>query len=176
MEGVGISVYHTPSYPTTAITKRIWGWYRLRCYMVISANPHCFGMGQESIKFLDPTYCKKVRDEFIWWETTCGLCSQGRRDTPTIGEENWVSKLVITCISRCHLWEVHGVSRYKASSHLGALVHSGSRRREKKNLKQNFWISFLIHPNREGKIHFKGVGLSHPKISKFGMWLKLTIF
>jgi hypothetical protein len=30
----------------------------LRCYMVIGAEPHCFGMRLQNEKFLDPTYCK----------------------------------------------------------------------------------------------------------------------
>jgi hypothetical protein len=36
-------------------------------------------------------------------------------------------------------------------------------------LKTSLQVSFLIHPNLEGEIHFKGVGLSHLKISNFGM-------
>jgi hypothetical protein len=41
--------------------------------------------------------------------------------------------------------------------------------REEELKVKNFQISFLTHPNLEDEIHFKGVGLSHPKISNFGM-------
>jgi hypothetical protein len=121
--------------------------------------------------FLDPTYCEMLRDKFIWCERTCKMCSRDRRAMPTIGKENWVLKLEIMCTSRCRLCEVYDVSRYEPNSHLGQLVYSRSRRREKKNWRHNFWISFLIHPNLKGEIHFKGVGLSHPKIPNFKMWL-----
>jgi hypothetical protein len=144
--------------------------------MVVGAEPQCFGMRLENGRFLDSTYCRKSIDKFIGWDRTCRLCRQGRRDMSTVGEENWVLKLETTYTSRCHLWEGYDVWRYEASSHLGSMVHSRSRRGEKKNWKQNFRISFSIHPNLEGEIHFKGVGLSHRKISNFGMWLKFTKF
>jgi hypothetical protein len=51
----------------------------------------------------------------------------------TIDKENQLLKLEITCTPRYHLGEVYDVSRYEAGSHQSALVHSRSRRREKKN-------------------------------------------
>jgi hypothetical protein len=41
--------------------------------------------------------------------------------------------------------------------------------REEELRVESFQTSFLIYLNLEGKIHFKGVGLTHPKISNFGM-------
>jgi hypothetical protein len=126
-----------------------------------------FWMRWDNGNFLDPTNCKKSWDKFVWRERTGALCYWGRRVTPIIEQENWVLKLETKYTSRCYLWEIYDVLRNEASSHLGSLVHSRSRRRDKMNERQNFWIPFLIHLNLEGEIHFKGVGLSHPKISKF---------
>jgi hypothetical protein len=117
-------------------------------------------------KILELTYCTKPRYKFVRWESICGLCSQDRSAIPTIDEENWVLKLEITCTSRCHLCEVYNVSRYEASSHLGSLVHSRSRRREKKNWRHNLWITFSIRPNLEDEIHFKGGRFVTPQNSK----------
>jgi hypothetical protein len=36
--------------------------------MVEGAEPHCFRMRLRNEKFLDPTYCKKPRDKFVWRE------------------------------------------------------------------------------------------------------------
>jgi hypothetical protein len=102
--------------------------------MVVGAKPHCFGVRLENERFLDPTYWKKPRDKFIWWERICGLRSQDRRAMPTIGEESWVLKLEILCTSRYDLWEVYIISRYEASSHLGSLDRSRLRRREVSSL------------------------------------------
>jgi hypothetical protein len=98
--------------------------------MVVGAEPRCFGMRLENGRFLDQTYCKKPRDKFTWWERTYGLHNRGRRAMPTIGDKNWVLNLQIMCTTRCQLWEVYDVSRYKANSHLGSFVHSWSWRRE----------------------------------------------
>jgi hypothetical protein len=38
------------------------------------------------------------------------------------------------------------------------------------------FLNFFFDPNLEDEIHFKGVGLSHPKIPNFGTWLKFTKF
>jgi hypothetical protein len=38
-------------------------------------------------KVLDPTYCEKSRNKFVWWERTRGSCSQDKRVMPTKGEE-----------------------------------------------------------------------------------------
>jgi hypothetical protein len=123
-------VYRILSSPITIATKRVWRWHRLRCYMVIGVEPHCFGMILENGKFLDPTYYRMPRDKFGWWERTIGLCGRGRRVMPTMGEENWVLWLEIMCTSRCHLWRDYDISRNEASSHLGSLVCSISWRRE----------------------------------------------
>jgi hypothetical protein len=135
-EGVGIRVNRTWSSPTTIVIKRVWRWRCLRCYMVIGAEPRCFRVRLGNGRFLDPTYGKKPRDKFVWWERACGLRSQDRRAMPTIGKENWVLKLKIAYSSRHHLWGVYDVSRYEASSHLSSFfVHSRQRKREKKNLR-----------------------------------------
>jgi hypothetical protein len=68
------------------------------------------------------------------------------------------------------------VSRHETSSHLGTLVRSRSQRSGKKSWRLSFRISFLIRLNLWYEIYFKGVGLSHPKIPNFGMWLKFTKF
>jgi hypothetical protein len=103
--------------------------------------------------------------------------AQSRQKAMPMREKgSWALKLEILCTSRCHLWEVCAILRYEASSYLGSLDHSRSLKREKKNWRHNFWISFLIRLNLEDKIHFKVVGLSHPKIPNFGMWLKFTQF
>jgi hypothetical protein len=65
--------------------------------MVVGAKPHCFGARLENIRFLDPTCCKEPKDKFVWSERTCELRIQDRRAMPTIGEENSVLKLEITC-------------------------------------------------------------------------------
>jgi hypothetical protein len=131
-EWVGIRVYRTLTFLTTIATKRVLRWHRLRCYIVVAVEPHCFGMRPENDKFLDPTYYMMLRDKSGWWERTWGLRSWGRRVMPIIGEENWVSRLEVMCTSRCHLWEDYDVSMYEASSHLGSLVRSRSWRREVK--------------------------------------------
>jgi hypothetical protein len=135
-------------------------------------EPHCFRMILENGRFLDLTYYRMPRDKFRWRERTLGLCGRGRSVMPTMGEDNWVSWLEITCTSRCHLWQDYDISRNEASSHLGSLVCSISWRREarcygvitqkhkllgreNKNWGQNFHISFSIHPNLEGEIHSK---------------------
>jgi hypothetical protein len=156
-----------PSSPTTIVVERDWRWRHSRCYMVIGVKPHYFGVRQMNGRFLGQIYCRKPRDKFVWRGSTWGLCSQGRRDMSTIGEDKWVLKLEITCTSRYHLWEVYDVSRYEANSHLRLLDRSRSRKRDKKNWRQNFQISFLIHSNLEGEIHFKGGRFATPLNVKF---------
>jgi hypothetical protein len=124
--------------------------------MVVGAESRCSRVRLKNRRFLDPTYCKKPRDKFAWWERTWELSSHNRRAIPTIDEGNWVLKLEIMCTSRCHWWEVYDVSRYEACSHLGSLICSRLRKREKKNWRKSFRISFSIHPNLRDKIHFKG--------------------
>jgi hypothetical protein len=34
--------------------------------MVVGAELYCFGVKLENGRFLDPTYCKKLRDKFVW--------------------------------------------------------------------------------------------------------------
>jgi hypothetical protein len=50
-EEIGIRVYHTLSFPATMASERVGRWHRLRCYMVVGARPHLFGMRQEKVKF-----------------------------------------------------------------------------------------------------------------------------
>jgi hypothetical protein len=176
MEDVGIRVYRMSSSPTTIATKRVWRWRRPRCYMVVGVKPCCFRIRWENGKFFDSTFCKMSWDKFVWWERTCGLRSQDRRVTPIIGEENWVLKFETTHTSRCYLWEGYDVSRYETSSHLGTLVCSRSRRRE---ISIEGRISkFLFWAVRISGTRFilRGVGLSHPKIPNFRMWLKFSNF
>jgi hypothetical protein len=142
--------------------------YGCRCQTSLFWNE----MGKH--KFLDLTHCKKLRNKFVWWERTWGSCSQDKRVMPTKGEENWFLWLDFLCTSRSHLWKVYDVSWYESSSHLSLLVHWKSQRREKKNSRQSFRVSFLIRPNLRDKIPFKQVGLSHSKIPNFGMWQKFT--
>jgi hypothetical protein len=47
--------------------------------MVVGAELHCFGMRLETIRFLDPTYCKKSRSKFVWLGGTFESCNQGDR-------------------------------------------------------------------------------------------------
>jgi hypothetical protein len=131
-EEVEIRVCRTLSSPITIATNRVWRWHRSICYMVVGAELCCFRMRLESGRFFDPTYYKKSRDKFVWWEGTCGLRGQDRRVMSIISEESWVLKFEITCTSSCHLWEVYDVLRYETSSHLGSLTHSRSHRREVK--------------------------------------------
>jgi hypothetical protein len=140
MEEVGKRVYHTPSSHTPIAIKRVWIWCRLRCYMVEGTKPHCLGMRLENRRFLDPTYCKKSRDKFVWWERTCRLHNQDRRVTPTIGEENWVLKLEIMCTSRCHLWEVYDIFKVRgkvAPRFIGPIKITKEREEELKTKSPN---------------------------------------
>jgi hypothetical protein len=132
-KGVGIRAHRTSSSPIKIAIKRVWRWHRLRYCMVVGAEPCCFRMRLENVKFLDPTYCKEPRAKFVRWERTCTLRSQDRRVTLIIGEDNWVLKLDTMYTSRWYLWEGYDVSRYERSSHQGTLVRSWSWRREKKN-------------------------------------------
>jgi hypothetical protein len=122
-------------------------WHHLRCYMVVGAETHCFGMRLENRSF--------------WtWHIT------GRRETSSHGERQPKDCLVKTEVLHwpeekriefwswrfhvphdVHLWEVYDISRYESSSHLGSLVLSRSWKREKVKWRQNSRISFLIHPN-----------------------------
>jgi hypothetical protein len=96
------------------------------------------------------------------------------RVTLAIGEENWVLKLEITGTARYHLWEVYDISRYESSSHLGSLVLFKIMEEREGEVKVEF-LNFFSYPfESRGEIHLRGVGLSHPKILKFGMWLKFT--
>jgi hypothetical protein len=153
-KGVGIRAYRMPSYPTTTAIMKVWWWHHPRCYMVVVTEPRCFGIRLESERLLYPTYKMMPRDKFVWRERTWGLHNQSRRVMPDINEKNWAMKLEIMWTPRYHQWEVYDISRFKANSHIGSLVHSRSWKRKKKNRRQNFQISFLIHPNLEGKIHF----------------------
>jgi hypothetical protein len=56
--------------------------------MVIGVEPHCFGVRLENGRFLDPTYCKKLKDKSVQSERICESRSQDRRAMPTIGEES----------------------------------------------------------------------------------------
>jgi hypothetical protein len=80
-EEIGIQVYRMLSSPTTIVIKRVWRCRRLRCYMVECVKPCCFGVRLENGRFLDPTYCKKLRSKFTWWERTYGLRNQDKSYT-----------------------------------------------------------------------------------------------
>jgi hypothetical protein len=56
--------------------------------MVIGVKLCCFGLRLENRRFLDPTFCKKLRSKFVWLGRTCELRSLGRRAMPIIGEES----------------------------------------------------------------------------------------
>jgi hypothetical protein len=73
---------------------------------------------------------------------------------------------------------IRGLWRFKvrgkfAPRFISSFKITGEKRRVEDRI---FWVSFPIHLNLEGEIHFKGVGLSHPKIPNFEMWLKFTKF
>jgi hypothetical protein len=48
----------------------------------------CFEMKLGNGKFLDPTYCKKLKSKFVWLGRTFVSRNRDKRATPTIGEEN----------------------------------------------------------------------------------------
>jgi hypothetical protein len=52
--------------------------------MVLGVELRYFGVRLENIRFLDLTYCKKSRSNFIWLGRTYELRNQGRRATLTI--------------------------------------------------------------------------------------------
>jgi hypothetical protein len=122
-------------------------------------------------KVLDLTYWRKSRDKFAWWRT-CTLRNQDRRDMSIIGEENWILKLEITHASRCHLCEDYDISRYEANLHLGSRSWKRERRIEDRS------SEFLFRSIRISRMRFilrgGGVGLSHPKIKNFVMWIKFA--
>jgi hypothetical protein len=163
MDEVRIRVYRIPSSPTSRAIKRVCRWCPSRCYMVIGPEPHCFGMRLKNERFWTRHIARS-------WETS----SHGEREHADYTVKTWElcqpqAKRNVFWSWRLHVpQEVYDVSRNEANSHLGPLVHSRSRRREKKNWRQSFWISFPICLNLEDEIHFKGVGLSHPKISNLG--------
>jgi hypothetical protein len=99
--------------------------------------------------FLDPIYCKKPDDKFVGRERTCGELSFRVGDfvylkvSPMIG-----------------LWrfKVRRKLMPKFARPIKIVVE------REKYWTQNFQISFLARPNLGDEIHFKGVGLSQPKI------------
>jgi hypothetical protein len=79
MEEVRIRVYHTPSSPTTIATKRVWRWHRSRCYMVVGAEPHCFGIRWEN---------KKIwTQHFVRCRETSSYCEKESADCAVKTEE-----------------------------------------------------------------------------------------
>jgi hypothetical protein len=76
LTGLHQRVCHMPSSPTTIAIKRVWRWSRLRCYMVIGVEPHCFGVWLENGRFSVLTFCKKPRSKFVWLGRTCELRNQ----------------------------------------------------------------------------------------------------
>jgi hypothetical protein len=56
--------------------------------MVVGAKLCCFGVRLENEMFLDPMYCKKLRDKFTWLERNYELRNQNRRVMPIIGKES----------------------------------------------------------------------------------------
>jgi transposase InsO family protein len=60
----------------------------LRCYMVVGAEPYCFGVRLVNGRFSDPAYFKRSRSKFVWLGRTCELHNQGRRVMLIIEEEN----------------------------------------------------------------------------------------
>jgi hypothetical protein len=143
--------------------------------MVIGAKPRCFGIRWENIIFLDSTFCKMSRDKFKWWERTCGLCSQDRRVTPIIGEQDWVLKLETMYTSRYYLWEGYDILMYEASSHIGSLVLSRSRE-ERRRIQGRISKKNYDPSESWGEIHFKGGRFLTPENFKFGMWFKFRTF
>jgi hypothetical protein len=71
--------------------------------MVVGAELRCFGVRLNNEIFLDLTYCKKLRNKFIWCERILVLHNQDTRAMLMKGEESSALKLEILCISRCHL-------------------------------------------------------------------------
>jgi hypothetical protein len=56
--------------------------------MVIGVELCCFGMRLENERFLDLTYCKRLKSKFVWLRRTCELRNLGRRVTLIIEEED----------------------------------------------------------------------------------------
>jgi hypothetical protein len=56
--------------------------------MDVDIELHCFGVRLENRRFLDPTYCKKLRSKFVWIGRTIVSRNRDKGGTPTIGEEN----------------------------------------------------------------------------------------
>jgi hypothetical protein len=55
--------------------------------MVVGVELHCFRVRLENGRFLDLTFCKKLRSKFVWLGRTCELRNRGRRTMMIIGEE-----------------------------------------------------------------------------------------
>jgi hypothetical protein len=58
------------------------------CYMDVDVRLCCFGMRLENRKFLDLTYCKKLRSKFVGLGRTFVSRNRDKRAMPIIGEEN----------------------------------------------------------------------------------------
>jgi hypothetical protein len=56
--------------------------------MVVVVEPHCFGIRLENGGFSVPTFCKKLRNKFIWLGRTYELHNLARRAMSIIGEES----------------------------------------------------------------------------------------
>jgi hypothetical protein len=69
----------------------------------VLCNTEEVGMRLENKRFLDPTYCMKLRSKFTWLGRTFKSCNQDKRAMPIIGEENYGLELEILFTSRCHL-------------------------------------------------------------------------
>jgi hypothetical protein len=124
-------------------------------------------------KVLDPTYCKKPRDKFIWWEkkhVNCAikiekLCRHRRR------------RLSFKVGDHVYLKVIHmrGLQHFKVRGKLaprmiGPFKITKERRRiEGRVYKFLFWCV----PISGTRLILRGVGLSHPKIPNFGMWLNI---
>jgi hypothetical protein len=81
--------------------------------MDIDVKHYCFGMRLENGNLSGPTYYKKPRSKFIWLGRTSMLCNQGKRATPTIGEENYVGDFVYLKVS-----PMRGLRRFKVRGKL----------------------------------------------------------
>jgi hypothetical protein len=56
--------------------------------MVVGAELCCSGVRLENGRFMDLTFCKKLRSKFVSLGRTCELRNQGRKATSIIGGES----------------------------------------------------------------------------------------
>jgi hypothetical protein len=135
-----------------------------------------FWIRRENGNFLGPTNCKKSWDKFVWLRKNMRIVRS--RQKSYIDHRR--RKLSFEAGDYVYLKVslMRGLRCFKLWGKLAPRFFDPFKvtKEREEGLKAEFPNFFFDPSKSRGRDSFKGIGLSHPKISKFGMWLNSLKF